>query len=206
MLSNRLAFVVGALAMLAAACAGPSGSGPQISQQIDSPTTQWEGPRLRSDSRSDLVMTPPPTGQLQLVAWIGPFTIWLEPGNPLRVMPPSTPYTASGSVSVLLPGVLRTEQLPSDAASSTSQPETSLAATAPDGRDEENTPDVSAPMPGPDSPANDPLPTVVDGSTSTDDADGGTGDQRVVSDRCQDWQPRPGDELRPCMGGPQFVP
>jgi hypothetical protein len=66
---------------------------------------------------------------------------------------------------------------------------------------------LSAPIAGPESAANDPPPAVVTGSTSIDVlSDGDPGDQPVVSDRCQDWQPRPGDELRPCMGGPQFVP
>ncbi len=59
MLSNRLAFVVGALAMLAAACAGPSGSGPQISQQIDSPTTQGEGPRFTTTTAAPSPVTAP---------------------------------------------------------------------------------------------------------------------------------------------------
>jgi hypothetical protein len=146
-----------------------------------------------------------PTEQLQSDDWVGPFTTWHEYGLMIQVIPPSIPDTTVGSGSVLLPGRhITTRQSPEDKAS-TPQPKPSPADAAPDGRDQEATQDVSAPTAGPDIPA--PSIAAVDGSTPTDEqVDGDTGDQTVVSDRCQEWQPRPGDELRPCMGGPQFVP
>ena len=197
---KRAAFLGCVLALLATACAGPSGSAPEIPGHIDSPTTPWDDPRFRSDSPTELFVTTEPSEQL--VDWVGPFTIWLEVGLPIQVTQPSNLDSALGTVSGRVPDVrLWTVQPPSETPSTT-QPETSAAEMASDRSDQEGLEDVSGEL-----TVSDPPPAAVDVSTATDDqADGDGSNQAVVSERCQEWQPRPGDELRPCMGGPQFLP
>jgi hypothetical protein len=194
------------LALLATACAGPSSSTPELPGHIDSPTTPWDGFRFRSDSPTEPLVTTEPSEQLRLVEWVGPFTIRLEMGLPIQVTQPSNLDPALGTVSGHEPDVrLWTAQPPSETASTT-QPTTSAAEMASDRRDN-GLEDPPATGEGPELTVSDPAPATVDGATATEDQEDGDGDnQTVVSERCQDWQPRPGDDLRPCMGGPQFLP
>jgi len=192
------------LALLMTACASPAGSGLDLSGPIDSPTTPWADAGFRSDGAADFFVTTEPSEQL--VEWAGPFTIWLEMGLPIRLTQPSSLNWALGTVPGRAPeGRPWEAQLPSETPSTT-QPTPSAAELASDRGDQEGLEDVSATTVSHELPHSDPPPAAVDGSTATDDQAGGGGSQTVESDRCQDWQPRPGDELRPCMGGPQFVP
>ena len=195
---KRSALLGCVLALLATACAGPSSSGPEQPGHIDSPSIPWDGLRFRSDSPELFVTT---EQSEQLDDRVGPVSIWLEMGLPLQVTQRSDLDSALGTVSGRAPDVrLWTVQPPSETPSAT-QPTTSAAEMASDLRDQEGLGEVSTEL-----TIIDPPPAAVDGAAGDDQADGDGGSQTVVSERCQDWQPRPGDELRPCMGGPQFLP
>ena len=103
MLLKRAALLGCVLALLATACAGPSGSGLEIPGQIDSPTTPWDGPRFLSDRSTEPFLPTDLSEQPQLVYWVGPFTIWLEIGLPIQVTPPSNLYPEFGTVSERAP-------------------------------------------------------------------------------------------------------
>ena len=201
---KRFALLGCALVLLATACVVPSGSGPELPGHIDSPTTAWDGPRFRSDSRTELFVTTQPSEQL--VEWVGPLTIWLEMGLPIQVTQPSNLGSALGTASGHAPDVRPwTAQPPAETPST--YPTTSAAEMESDRRDQEGLEARPATGEGPDLTVSDTPPAAVDSSAPTDaQADGESGDETVVSERCQDWQLHPGTELRACMGGPQFVP
>lgn len=198
-LSERSVLVGCALALLIAACASPAGSESERPWHTDSPTAPRDGPRFPSDRPADLSVTTEPSEQL--VEWVGPFTTWLEMGLPIQITQPPSLDSALGTVPGPAPDGVWNAQPPSETPS-TAQPATTAADLASDRGDENGLQDTLAEL-----PVTDPPPAAVDGNTATrDQAKVDGGNQTVESDRCQEWQPRPGDELRPCMGGPQFAP